>query len=354
MKIFFPTSLICVFLAGGCASTAQLREVESVEGRNEKILNATEQRVRVLEQGVSALGKQVEALDNRVYEVRTGSGRKTGMKVTPVFPPQTRQTGNQDARTGVSAPQNASVPGEQVNLAAPRTAPILTPSVPPLRIPSDGKDAAPAKNSAAVPPGGSGAAAPEPTAVALPPVEAPAIPLPSAALSPTAGQKAADTQASPPASTPSRPIEPAAAMSGSIPVPSLPLSDLPLPPEHPDLPPVAPPLQVPAARPPAMPKGPVPADAPAISGNTAGKARTKDTAESSPKTGQGEESVYKAALSLAMSGRSAEGISQFRSFLQRYPNGRYAPNAEYWIGECLSAQKNYQDALAQFQLVNTQ
>jgi tol-pal system protein YbgF len=103
-----------------------------------------------------------------------------------------------------------------------------------------------------------------------------------------------------------------------------------------------------------MPRAPVPADAPTISGNTAGEARTKNTAESSPKTGQGEESVYKAALSLAMSGRSAEGISQFRSFLQRYPNGRYAANAEYWIGECLYAQKNYKDALAQFQLVNTQ
>jgi tol-pal system protein YbgF len=53
-----------------------------------------------------------------------------------------------------------------------------------------------------------------------------------------------------------------------------------------------------------------------------------------------------------MAGRPAEGISRFQEFLQQYPNGRYAPNADYWIGECLYAQGKYREALDYFQRVN--
>ncbi len=42
----------------------------------------------------------------------------------------------------------------------------------------------------------------------------------------------------------------------------------------------------------------------------------------------------------------------FRDFLQKYPNGQYAANAEYWIGECLYSQGKYKDALSEFQNVN--
>lgn len=73
-----------------------------------------------------------------------------------------------------------------------------------------------------------------------------------------------------------------------------------------------------------------------------------------PKAGKGEEGAYKAALQAALSGRSAEGIARFREFLQQYPQGRYAANAEYWIGECLYAQGKVQEALAQFQKVNVE
>jgi tol-pal system protein YbgF len=379
MKIFFMASLICAFLAGGCASTGQLRKIETAGERNEKILHDTEQRVGNLERDVSALGRQVNELSNRAYEVRTGSGRKTGMKVMPVPAPQTKQSGIQDARSGRSTPQNASIQESQENAVAPVTAPILTPSVPPLQLPSDGKDSAQAKNSASGPktgapvnsgqksgkvsspskqpkvagPSGSlGAAAPDPTTVALPPAEAPAIPSSSAASAPTAEQKTAAGQTPLPDS--SRAVPPAAGVSGGISVPALPLSDLSLPPEHPDLPPAVMPAQEQAAAPAMpLPRAPTAPDTPAISGSAAGDARTKDTAGPSPKAGQGEEAVYKAALKLAMSGRSAEGISRFRSFLQQYPNGRYAVNAEYWIGECLYSQRNYRDALVQFQLVNT-
>ena len=56
----------------------------------------------------------------------------------------------------------------------------------------------------------------------------------------------------------------------------------------------------------------------------------------------------------ALSGRAAESIGRFQSFLQEYPQGRFAANAEYWIGEGYYAQGKYKDALAQFEKVNSQ
>jgi len=73
-----------------------------------------------------------------------------------------------------------------------------------------------------------------------------------------------------------------------------------------------------------------------------------------PKSGKGEEAAYKAALQPAMSGRAADSIGRFQTFLQEYPQGRFAANAEYWIGEGYYAQGKYKDALAQFEKVNSQ
>jgi tol-pal system protein YbgF len=39
----------------------------------------------------------------------------------------------------------------------------------------------------------------------------------------------------------------------------------------------------------------------------------------------------------------------FQEFLQRYPNGAWAPNALYWLGESYYVTQNYQLAQQQFQ-----
>ena len=72
-----------------------------------------------------------------------------------------------------------------------------------------------------------------------------------------------------------------------------------------------------------------------------------------PNAMPGEEAQYKSALRAAQSGRSQEGIQKFRQFLQKYPNGKYAANAEFWIGECYYSQGKYQEALGQFKTVNS-
>ena len=66
----------------------------------------------------------------------------------------------------------------------------------------------------------------------------------------------------------------------------------------------------------------------------------------------GEEASYQQALRLARQGRSKEGIQKFSEYLAKYPNGKYAPNAEFWIGECYYSQGKYREALGQYENVN--
>lgn len=100
----------------------------------------------------------------------------------------------------------------------------------------------------------------------------------------------------------------------------------------------------PAAKPPAKPataaaSKPVPAEAaPAVYGD-AGKLRE----------GAGERVAYDAAFATLKSGRPADASSQFLTFLQRYPNGVYTPNALYWLGESYYVTQNYEPAREQFQ-----
>ncbi|MBR4742132.1 MAG: tol-pal system protein YbgF [Desulfovibrio sp.] len=73
----------------------------------------------------------------------------------------------------------------------------------------------------------------------------------------------------------------------------------------------------------------------------------------SAKAGKGEEAQYKQALNAVRAGRTQEGMQKFRNFLQQYPNGRYAPNAEFWLGECYYSQGKYQQAIDQYKTVNS-
>ncbi len=186
-----------------------------------------------------------------------------------------------------------------------------------------------------------------------------------------------------------QPVVPAAAGKGdpaggnaAVPVPQLPPSTLALPPEHPGLPPLDGPAEnakptassaAPAGFAPgnvtgslaAIPAG-TPSVAPAGSTAAAGQPGSRQDVSSAPektvaasgaaqapvRSAKGEKAAYEAALKVVMAGRTAEGISRFETFLQEYPQGTYAPNAEYWIGEGLYAQGKYREALAQFRKVD--
>ncbi|MEO0437646.1 MAG: tol-pal system protein YbgF [Pseudomonadota bacterium] len=47
----------------------------------------------------------------------------------------------------------------------------------------------------------------------------------------------------------------------------------------------------------------------------------------------GEGEAYRAAYALVRGQEFTSAVDAFQGFLQRYPDGRYAPNAHYWLGE---------------------
>jgi tol-pal system protein YbgF len=47
----------------------------------------------------------------------------------------------------------------------------------------------------------------------------------------------------------------------------------------------------------------------------------------------GEADAYRAAYSEVRSQQFSDAVVAFRQFLKDYPDGRYAPNAHYWLGE---------------------
>ncbi|MBP6796741.1 MAG: tol-pal system protein YbgF, partial [Luteimonas sp.] len=66
-----------------------------------------------------------------------------------------------------------------------------------------------------------------------------------------------------------------------------------------------------------------------------------------------ERSAYETAFDALKTGRYADSAQLFQSFLQTYPEGAYAPNARYWLGESYYVTQNYELAREQFQaLIN--
>lgn len=69
--------------------------------------------------------------------------------------------------------------------------------------------------------------------------------------------------------------------------------------------------------------------------------------------GVDERSAYNAAFDVLKAGRYAESAQQFQAFLDAHPNGPYAPNALYWLGESYYVTQNYALAQQQFQSLLT-
>lgn len=64
-----------------------------------------------------------------------------------------------------------------------------------------------------------------------------------------------------------------------------------------------------------------------------------------------EYEAYERAFTTLKEGRYAKSQQEFNEFLQRYPNGQYADNARYWLGESYYVGRHFDQALGQFQKV---
>ena len=62
-----------------------------------------------------------------------------------------------------------------------------------------------------------------------------------------------------------------------------------------------------------------------------------------------ERAAYNVAFDALKGGKYDESARLFQGFLEQYPNGVYAPNALYWLGESYYATRNYKLAEQQFQ-----
>ena len=61
-----------------------------------------------------------------------------------------------------------------------------------------------------------------------------------------------------------------------------------------------------------------------------------------------ERRMYESAFDALKEGRYAEAARRFQGFLNSYPDGEFAPNAHYWLGESYYVTQNYQIALDSF------
>ncbi|MDP5210730.1 tol-pal system protein YbgF [Microbulbifer sp. 2205BS26-8] len=62
------------------------------------------------------------------------------------------------------------------------------------------------------------------------------------------------------------------------------------------------------------------------------------------KTGGNERDRYQASFGLARNGDYGGASAEFKRLLQDYPNGQYAPNANYWLGEIALVQGDLEEA----------
>ncbi len=57
------------------------------------------------------------------------------------------------------------------------------------------------------------------------------------------------------------------------------------------------------------------------------------------------EDEYRMALALVEQQNCNEGIPRLRSYLRKYPDSPLSDNAQYWIGECYYAQRDFNNAI---------
>ena len=80
-------------------------------------------------------------------------------------------------------------------------------------------------------------------------------------------------------------------------------------------------------------------------------AADKPPAEAGPAAA--EVKAYEAALNLFKAGNYPLAVSAFQLFLYTYPTGKFAPNAQYWMGNTQSAQGQHKQAIATHQKLLT-
>ncbi len=96
-----------------------------------------------------------------------------------------------------------------------------------------------------------------------------------------------------------------------------------------------------------------PVAAPAIAASTVDKATTPNTISNTTAVANSsqERTTYKAAFQLLREAQYSQAIEAFTAFLKKHPDGSYADNAQYWLGEANYVSRNFNRALKEFNKV---
>jgi tol-pal system protein YbgF len=90
-------------------------------------------------------------------------------------------------------------------------------------------------------------------------------------------------------------------------------------------------------------------DAPLVTGDNVAATPTKSSEEGeAADPAQQERDAYQAAFDMLRELRYAQATTAFREFLQKYPKGRYAHIAQYWLGEAGYAQRDFRAAISDY------
>ena len=94
---------------------------------------------------------------------------------------------------------------------------------------------------------------------------------------------------------------------------------------------------------------PVPASTPRPSPGSASSAPAQATTATSGS--QQERLSYEKAFGFLKNGQYSQAVVAFKAFMKSYPRGRFAGNAQYWLGEANYAQRYFKVALSDFEKV---
>lgn len=72
----------------------------------------------------------------------------------------------------------------------------------------------------------------------------------------------------------------------------------------------------------------------------------------SKKERQAEQKMYQQAYDELRARRYSKARDSFIEFIKKYPSGRYAHIAQYWVAESSYAQRNYEQAIIDYQLLS--
>jgi tol-pal system protein YbgF len=64
-----------------------------------------------------------------------------------------------------------------------------------------------------------------------------------------------------------------------------------------------------------------------------------------------EKAAYQAAFETLKEGRYKKAKTEFKGFLEKYPNSSYAGNAQYWLGEAHYVTRNFEQGIVEFEKV---